>query len=400
MTKKFLKFFSNNFYFCLLYMFSTLLLITTFNDLFVVNILLKISLVWGISLSFYHIYKILKRNPNKIETAIFIFLILTLLLTLIFYRNTTNLKTWIINLILMTGVFYIDKDKPKENIEKDIYIMSSLFSIFMFITFLISAILYTQRTSEMTEFEILYGKVWGLFVYKNSLAISAGIAFLLSIFCFLKSKKKAFKYFFLLNTIIQLIAVFVSKGRSAILLLLAIPFVFLFVQFKNKIFRTSIIIIPSVFCVLGFALFHEKLGGFLSGRQELWYSAWLLIKKNLFVGVGNEALVEKVYSMRPNVILPGIEMGRLHNILLQLITENGLFSLIIFLIILYLSFSKLVNKVHTLSGKNALVQKVLLSLVVGLVFVNLFESNLIYLVSFIAITFWTYLGYFLSLNEK
>ena len=52
----------------------------------------------------------------------------------------------------------------------------------MFITFLISAILYTQRTSEMTEFEILYGKVWGLFVYKNSLAISAGIAFLLSIF--------------------------------------------------------------------------------------------------------------------------------------------------------------------------------------------------------------------------
>lgn len=93
-------------------------------------------------------------------------------------------------------------------------------------------------------------------------------------------------------------------------------------------------------------------------------------------------------------------MGRLHNILLQLITENGVFSLIIFLIILYLSFSKLVSKVHTLSGKNALVQKVLLSLVVGLVFVNLFESNLIYLVSFIAITFWTYLGYFLSLNEK
>lgn len=120
MTKKFLKFFSNNFYFCLLYMFSTLLLITTFNDLFVVKILLKISLVWGISLSFYHIYKILKRNPNKIETAIFIFLILTLLLTLIFYRNTTNLKTWIINLIFMTGIFYIDKDKPKENIEKDI----------------------------------------------------------------------------------------------------------------------------------------------------------------------------------------------------------------------------------------------------------------------------------------
>ena len=223
MTKKFLKFFSNNFYFCLLYMFSTLLLITTFNDLFVVKILLKISLVWGISLSFYHIYKILKRNPNKIETAIFIFLILTLLLTLIFYRNTTNLKTWIINLIFMTGIFYIDKDKPKENIEKDIYIMSSLFSIFMFITFLISAILYTQRTSEMTEFEILYGKVWGLFVYKNSLAISAGIAFLLSIFCFLKSKKKAFKYFFLLNSTYSCICI---KGKKCYFTFISYTFCF------------------------------------------------------------------------------------------------------------------------------------------------------------------------------
>ena len=31
------------------------------NDLFIVNILLKISLIWGISLSFYHIYEIFKR---------------------------------------------------------------------------------------------------------------------------------------------------------------------------------------------------------------------------------------------------------------------------------------------------------------------------------------------------
>ena len=126
-------------------MFSTLLLITTFNDLFVVKILLKISLVWGISLSFYHIYKILKRNPNKIETAIFIFLILTLLLTLIFYRNTTNLKTWIINLIFMTGIFYIDKDKPKENIEKDIlYYVFFIFNFYVYNIFNFSNFIYSK----------------------------------------------------------------------------------------------------------------------------------------------------------------------------------------------------------------------------------------------------------------
>ena len=67
---------------------------------------------------------------------------------------------------------------------------------------------------------------------------------------------------------------------------------------------------------------------------------------------------------------------------------------------IYFSFYKLVNKIDSLHEKDALINKVLLSLVVGLVFVNLFESNLIYMVSFIAITFWTYLGYFLSLQEK
>ena len=104
--------------------------------------------------------------------------------------------------------------------------------------------------------------------------------------------------------------------------------------------------------------------------------------------------------MRPGVVLPGIEMGRLHNILLQIITENGALLLLVFFIFLYFSFYKLVQKIDSLQGKDALINKVLLSLVAGLVFVNLFESNLIYMVSFIAITFWTYLGYFLSLQEK
>ena len=78
--------------------------------------------------------------------------------------------------------------------------------------------------------------------------------------------------------------------------------------------------------------------------------------------------------MRPGVVLPGIEMGRLHNIFLQIITENGVLLLLIFFIFLYFSFYKLVNKIDSLHEKDALINKVLLSLVVGLVFVNLFEQ--------------------------
>ena len=399
MIKKLTDFFTNNFYFSFFYLFSTLLLITIFNDLLFVNILLKISLAWGICLSLFHIYKILKRRPNKIEISIFIFLLLSLLLTIIFYRSITNLKVWVINLVLMTGVFYIDDKKSKEELNKELYIISAFFSIFMFITFLISVVIYSQKTG-ITQEEILYGEKWGLFIYKNSLAISAGVASLLSAFCYLRSEKKYTKIFFLLNTIIQIIAVFVSKGRSALLLLLAIPFIFIFTKFKNKIFRACLVIIPSITCITGFALFHEKLFNFLSGRNELWYSACLLIKNNLFTGVGNEMLVEDVYSMRPDVILPGIEFGRLHNIFLQIVSENGIVLLIVFLSILYFAFSSLIRNVDNLKGHSYFINTTLLSLIVGLVFVNLFESNLIYVTSFIAIVFWIYLSYTLSINNK
>lgn len=399
MIKKLTDFFTNNFYLSLFYLFSTLLLITIFNDLLVVNIFLKISLAWGICLSIFHIYKILKRGPNKIEISIFLFLILSLLLTLVFYRSIANIKVWIVNLVFMTGLFYIDNNKSKKELSNELYIMSAAFSIFMFIAFLISVVIYSQKTG-ITQEEILYGEKWGLFIYKNSLAISAGVASLLSAFCFLKSRKKPIKIFFLLNVIIQVIAVFVSKGRSALLLLLAIPFIFIFTKFKNKIFRTCLILIPSITCITGFALFHEKLFNFLSGRNELWYSACLLIKNNLFTGVGNEMLVEDVYSMRPDVVLPGIEFGRLHNIFLQIISENGIVLLIVFLFLLYFAFSPLIRNIDSLKGHYYFTNTTLLSLIVGLVFVNLFESNLIYVTSFIAIVFWIYLSYALSLSNK
>ena len=157
------------------------------------------------------------------------------------------------------------------------------------------------------------------------------------------------------------------------------------------------IIIPAIFCIGGFALFHDKLYNFLSARNELWYSAWLLIKQNSLVGVGNSSLVEKVYSMRPGVILPGIEAGGLHNILLQITTANGFIALILFLIIIYNAFIFIIKKVDLSFGKDRKLDLILLSLVTGILFVNLFESNLIYIVSFIPIIFWTYLGYFISI---
>ena len=98
--------------------------------------------------------------------------------------------------------------------------------------------------------------------------------------------------------------------------------------------------------------------------------------------------------MRPGVVLPGIEAGGLHNIYLQIITSNGIISLIILLCLLGAIIYALATKIDLLKGTDKILNGILLVLIFGILFVNLFESNLIYITSFISIIFWSYLGYF------
>lgn len=389
----------NNFYFIIFYLIINLCFVTILKEVPFLNLISKIALLWGIVLSIYHFYKIVLRKPNKIEILIYIFLAFTLILNLIFYRSIDNLKIWIVNLIILTGVFFIEKDKSKELLNNELNIISNLFIGFTFVFSTASTIMYIFKISFVL-FDTTYGLNQGLYVYKNTLAISAAISFVLSFYCYLKSCNKLFKCFYIINAVIQIFNVIYSGGRSAILLLLAIPFVFIFLYIKNNIFRLAIIIVPTITCIGLFAKFHERLYDFLSARNELWYSAYLLFKDNLFKGVGNSSMVEKVYSMRPGVILPGIEDGGLHNIYLQMITSNGILSLIIFLAFICFVIYNITIKIDVLSGKEKLAASSLLILVFGILFVNVFESNLIYISSFISIIFWYVLGIIYNLYTK
>lgn len=389
----------NNFYFIIFYLIINLCFVTILKEVPFLNLISKIALLWGIVLSIYHFYKIVLRKPNKIEILIYIFLSFTLILNLIFYRSIDNLKIWIVNLIILTGVFFIEKDKSKELLNNELNIISNLFIGFTFVFSTASTIMYIFKISFVL-FDTTYGLNQGLYVYKNTLAISAAISFVLSFYCYLKSCNKLFKCFYIINAVIQIFNVIYSGGRSAILLLLAIPFVFIFLYIKNNIFRLAIIIVPTITCIGLFAKFHERLYDFLSSRNELWYSAYLLFKNNLLTGVGNSNLVEKVYSMRPGVVLPGIEAGGLHNIYLQIITANGLISFIIFISLIIMTICTLTKKIDSMNKKDKLINGILLTLIFGILFVNLFESNLVYIASFISIIFWSYLSYFYSITTN
>lgn len=385
----------NNLYFIIFYLIINLCFVTLLKEVPFLNLFSKIALLWGMVLSIYHFYKIILRKPNIIEIFIYAFLAFTFVLNILFYRSSENIKIWIVNFIILTGIFFINNDESKNQINKSLDILTNFFVIFTFVFSAISTIMYLTGIT-FTLGDTTYGLNQGLYVYKNTLAIASSISFVLSFYCYLKTNNKCLKIFYVINAIIQIYNVFYSRGRSALLLLLAIPFVFIFLYIKNNIFRCAIIIVPVITCIGIFAKYHDKLYKILSARNELWYSAYMLFKNHLLTGVGNSSLVDKVYSMRPGIVLPGIEAGGLHNIYLQVITSNGIISLVLLICLLSVCIYTLTKKIDLLKGTDKILNGILLVLIFGILFVNLFESNLLYIASFISIIFWSYLGYFCS----
>ena len=60
----------------------------------------------------------------------------------------------------------------------------------------------------------------------------------------------------------------------------------------------------------------------------------------------------------------------------------------------------IIQHLDKLKRKEKLKMTTLTSLIVGILAVNLFESDIIYIVSFISMIFWIYLGYLVSILDN
>jgi len=60
----------------------------------------------------------------------------------------------------------------------------------------------------------------------------------------------------------------------------------------------------------------------------------------------------------------------------------------------------IVHHLDKLQRKEKLQMTTLTSVIVGILAVNLFESTLVYMASFISLVFWIYLGYLISILDN
>lgn len=390
----------NKFYYKLLYLFVSLTFVTILKDVPGIKILTYIALAWGIILILFMIIKDYKRRKiYKFDIPLGMFMILTLIFNIIVYRSNENIIYWVVNSILFLIIFTVDVFRCKKTMIKEMNIITYFYVVFMFIASIISLTMrFFGETISIGD--IIFGNTKGIFGNENALSIAAALAIVMCIYLNSISKSHRLKMFWTANIILQTVTMIGSHGRSAYLIVIAVVYTFIFVYNKNKYIRVILLLIPMIMAGAFFELDKNNIRDFTSGRSSLWTSASIVIKDHPLTGVGKSELVEAVKGARETDDLPGLEAGGLHNIYVQIATVNGLISLLLFLTFTGIILMFIIQHLDKLLRKEKLQMTTLTSLIVGILAVNLFESTLIYAVSFISMVFWIYLGYLVSILDN
>lgn len=394
----------NKFYFKLLYLFITLTYVTILKYIPGTNIVKNIVFAWGILLLLLLIIEDYKRRKiYKFDIPLGIFMILTLIFNLFAYRDMDNIKVWMVNLIVFTIIFTVDVFRNKKELIKEMNIISCFYVVFMLLASGTSLIMYLfnmKLTIKNVVFE-LNGVNGGVFENKNALSIAAALAIVLCIYLNYVTQSHRLKLFWLANIVLQVAVMMVgSHGRSADLIVIAVVYTFVFVYNKNKYLRTVLVLIPILACIGVWQVNKENIRLYTSGRSNLWESAAVVVEQHPLAGVGYNDMIGEVKAARPISDLPGLDVGRLHNIYVETATVNGIISLLLFISFLGIILAFIVEQLDKLQRKEKIQMTTLTSLIVGIIAVNLFESNLINSANFISMIFWIYLGYLVSILDN
>lgn len=308
--------------------------------------------------------------------------------------------------VVFNGIFFFiisistNKERESYNINK---IFRFLVNVIFPIVFLSLATYYFNINfkinnniyGNLEEYDLATKTLLGVTVNINTLGILCAFLIIISVHLIISEKQNIkMKIYLVLVTFIGSLTLFHTEARGAIITLLVYIFMILTLSIKNKVNMLKVMFVSSLFVsLIGLKIICstniEKLS---TGRSLLWKSAWNVIKENPIWGVGTTAYVD-ILKSSSTVYLPGIEAGGLHNIYIQIATSSGCIAFIIFIFFILISIAFSVKKIlFNNDAKYKILNTSLFSIIVSLLILNLFESSLIYIMSFIALIFWVCLG--------
>lgn len=391
---------------------------------------MKIFMLFSIIVFIYNIKNI---NRNKINYYLYTMIILAGLSTIVNYKNRfiQNLIIFLYLFVQVIILYSTHKDLGKEKLLDTIKKFSSIVINLTFIASIISLILVIikfeliiEKWNTIIRIQGVYeGRIWGVYGNPNTLANLAFISLFLSIAIYRYYKYKKFLIF---NCFIQLLCIFMSNSRATILatFLVILIYIFVIIVVKKEIkFTDNIIkIISVIFISVGlvsimsllalnsnFILKREyKEGNITNGRLDIWYASINAVKEEIIFGVGPENIKENVNKfLNPNYVIKNPDIAsNTHNIFLQILLSYGILVMILFMLFNICSQVYILKYLFKKENytKDKLKFRLILTLdmiIIGLLIMNLFDSNILFFFSFINATiFWIIYGYIISLVKK
>ena len=314
-----------------------------------------------------------------------------------------------------------------------IQIISFSSAIFAF-TLLVSKVLILFKIGQQSYYYgVMNGRLWGI-VNPNASAIFSYISIVLAMYLIHKGNK--YSVYLKLNNVIQLVYFATMQSRGALLsLVLMIGFYSFFIN-RGKLAKRFLIFIVSALLVsatnIGLSYVTSiyissgkatvldlnkgqsyaetdssviKKTGELhliettpSGRTYIWKNAIKMGSAKPIFGYGVRNVPDyytKYFSKFE--IQNSLIGGNFHNILVTIFVSSGILGLVSFLLLLGYIIKRFLTYL-IVSKKNS--EKLIMILFFGILFGQLFESQIMYSTNFINIIFWLIIGYGLVICKR
>ena len=314
-----------------------------------------------------------------------------------------------------------------------IQIISFSSAIFAF-TLLVSKVLILFKIGQQSYYYgVMNGRLWGI-VNPNASAIFSYISIVLAMYLIHKGSK--YSVYLKLNNVIQLVYFATMQSRGALLsLVLMIGFYSFFIN-RGKLAKRFLIFIVSALLVsatnIGLSYVTSiyissgkatvldlnkgqsyaetdssviKKTGELhliettpSGRTYIWKNAIKMGSAKPIFGYGVRNVPDyytKYFSKFE--IQNSLIGGNFHNILVTIFVSSGILGLVSFLLLLGYVIKRFLTYL-IVSKKNS--EKLIMILFFGILFGQLFESQIMYSTNFINIIFWLIIGYGLVVCKR
>lgn len=404
-----------------------------------INLLSILIIVWGtiiIGNDLYH--KEINWHNSSFILIISYGLILLLATFVNSYSNLNSYLIALIQLIIFILIYGNKKNFTKENIFSELKSITPLTNLLTGIAGISSLIMYLFKyTSQQNGWSIgmVGDRLFGVYFNCNPASFLSSIVILLALFA-LKHKYR-FTNLYLLNIVIQLLYIILTKCRTSIIILAIITTALIFEHFfkdsnysRLKKYLFSFVISLSIFLTSIFAANclsyltgnHQETnsrfqlnkilesielsfqGDFKpcidlinqvsSGRIELLDTSIQIWQTSPIIGIGAGNFQNVGINQTNGTVIKQIQVVHSHNIFIESLVTTGVIGAMIFIVFFIRSLKIIFNLLKANYHKPIYTSLLLFVLIVCSEFTgSLFDYGIFYLYSLSATLFWLFLGY-------